>query len=39
MSNEIKGMLFTVGAVVLGVLVANMVQKKLMERSADDSME
>ena len=39
MSKEMKGMLFTAGAVVLGVLVANMVQKKLLERKMAESVE
>ncbi len=44
MNNNIKGMLFTAGAVVVGIVVANLVQSKLMKKatpsaSSDDSEE
>tara|TARA_R100001015_G_C4596870_1_gene152048 strand:- start:479 stop:607 length:129 start_codon:yes stop_codon:yes gene_type:complete len=42
MNSNVKGMLFTAGAVVVGILVANMVKDKLMPKAsapAEDSEE
>jgi len=37
MSDNVKGMLFTAGAVVVGVLVASMIQTRLLDKMGGDA--
>jgi hypothetical protein len=39
MNANVKGMLWTAGAVVVGILVAKMISDKLMPKASSDSAE
>jgi len=37
MNDNVKGMLFTAGAMVVGILVASMIQSKLLDKMGSSS--
>ena len=39
MNNNIKGMIWTASAIVVGIIAATMIQKKLMKKTASPSSE